>query len=75
MFEAIKSLVHVYADGEEEKQQPEFYHDKPTHVEDLRMAIEAIPFTLLVTFTDNEYREEIELSVKAIEKHSMLTPN
>ena len=75
VFEAIRSLVHVYADGEEEKQQPEFYHDKPTHVEDLRMAIEAIPFTLLVTFTDNEYREEIELSVKAIEKTFHVDPS
>jgi len=68
VFDEMKSLVDIYADGEEEKQQPEFFHDQLTHVEDLRMAIEAIPFTILVTFSDSEYKEEIELSVKAIEK-------
>ena len=34
----------------------------------LRMAIEAIPFTLLVMFSDSEYEDEIELNVMAIEK-------
>ena len=68
MFDEMKSLVDIYADGDEEKQKPEYFHDQLTRVEDLRMAIEAIPFTILVTFSGNDYKEEIELSVKAIEK-------
>ena len=68
VFDELKSLVDIYAEGDEEKQKPEYFHDQLTHVEDLRMSIEAIPFTILVTFSDSEYKEEIELSVKAIEK-------
>ena len=74
VFDAMKSLVHIYADGEEEKQKPEFFHDQLDHVEDLRLSIEAMPFTLLVTFNDSEYREEIELNVNAIEKTFHVDP-
>ena len=68
VFDEMESLVEIFADGDKEKLNPEYYHDQLTHVEDLRMAIEAVPFTLLVTFDDSDYSEEIELSVKAIEK-------
>ena len=66
--------MHIYADGEEEKQKPEFFHDQLDHVEDLRLSIEAMPFTLLVSFNDSEYREEIELNVNAIEKTFHVDP-
>lgn len=49
-FDAMKNLVDIFADGEKEKQQPEYFHDSVTHVEDLRMTLEAIPIHALVNF-------------------------
>ena len=67
-FDAMQSLVDIFADGENEKQDPIYFHNNSNHMEDLRMTLEAIPFTLLLSFVDSEYNERIEVSIRAVEK-------
>ena len=67
-FDATKDIVEIFADGDEGKLQPAYYHENAVSVEDLRMAIEAIPFTVLLTFADSEYSERIEISIKAADR-------
>ena len=68
VFDALQSFVEIFADGDDEKRAPEYYHEKPKHVEDLCMNIEAVPFTALLTLEENSYKGKMEVSVKALEQ-------
>ena len=62
-FDATKSMVEIFADGDDDKLLPEYYHENAANVEDLRISIEAIPFTVLLTFSDSDYSESIEINI------------
>jgi hypothetical protein len=66
-FDTFISLVKIFADGDKEKETPEYYHDNAARVEAFSMAIEAMPCTVLVSFEPNPYKEKIEMSLKAVE--------
>ena len=62
-FGAVQSLVDVYAEGDDERSKPDFYAD-PEHVEDLFMAVAAVPFTVRISFSDSDWNEATELTVQ-----------
>ena len=62
-FTAIQSLVDVYADGDPERADPKYYAS-PEHMEDLFMAVAAVPFTLRISFDDSDWSEATELNVQ-----------
>jgi hypothetical protein len=68
VFDAMDSLVKLYADGDADKEKPSYYHEEPVHVEELSMAVEAMPCTVLLAFETNSYTTKIEVSVKAVER-------
>ena len=68
IFEAMEFLVKTFADGDDEREAPEYYHESAVHVQQLSLATEAIPCTILAAFDDNQYKDQIEISVKALER-------
>ena len=64
----MELLVKAFADEDEERAVPEYYHENALHVQQLCLATEAIPFTILAAFDDNKYQGQMEISVKSIEK-------
>ena len=64
IFDAMEFFVKVFADGDSEKDCPGFYHEKPSHVEELSLATEAIPCTVLAAFEENSYKGKIEICIK-----------
>jgi len=62
-FDSVQSLVDIYADGDADRSKPDFYDD-PEHVEDLFMAVAAVPWTVRISFDDNAWSEATELTVQ-----------
>ena len=59
-FNALEGLVHHFAGDDDEKKEPSYYQDAE-HVEDLFTALAVVPFTVLLSFANNEYSENIEV--------------
>ena len=68
VFDAMAAFARKFADGEAAKAEPEYYHEQADRVEELSAAMEATPFTILLAFEENSYREQIEISLKAAEE-------
>ena len=68
IFDAMEPLVTFFADGDDTKSKPAYYHEDAAHVEELSMTIEAMPCTVLVALEENSYKENIEISLKAVEQ-------
>ena len=65
-FDAMEFLVKIFADGDSEKEHPMYYHDNEAHVEELSLATEAMPCTILATLEENKYQEKMEISLKVV---------
>ena len=68
IFDAMEALVKFAADGEGDKEKAEYYHENVANVEELSMAIEAMPCTVLVALEENSYKGNIEVNLKAVEQ-------
>ena len=68
VFDALSGLVSVFADGDAEKENPGYYHENPARVEQLVLATESVPLTILAALEENSYLEKTEVCVKAIEQ-------
>ena len=74
IFDAMNTVVAIYADGDETKMHGSHYHGNTDNVQDLSMAVEAIPFTILAALEENTYTTGLELSIKAIEPSFHIQP-
>ena len=59
IFAALEYLVKVFADGDSEKEDPQYYHENAARVEQLMLATEAMPCTILVAFEENSYQKKM----------------
>jgi len=65
IFDAMEELVTLFADGEQEKISPAYFHDSPDHIFDFGQFLHATPLTILAVFEENRFNERMEVSIKA----------
>jgi RNA polymerase subunit RPABC4/transcription elongation factor Spt4 len=66
-FEVLGTLAQAYADDEEEKKDPKYYHNEPERAEEMMAHSAAIPYTSIISFEDSEYRGKIEMNLRLAE--------
>ena len=54
-FDAMEDVVKLFADDEEEKSKPEYFHESEEHVKELMDFLGARPFTALLSFEEDKY--------------------
>lgn len=64
VFEEMSALATIFADGEAEMVDPEYYHGRPERAEALFAGIAASPMTVLVSFEDSSYSDSIEAQMR-----------
>ena len=64
IFDEMSMLATMFADGEEEKERPEYYHERPENTEALFASIAASLMTVLVSFEDSSYSDSIEAQLQ-----------
>ena len=64
IFDEMSMLATMFADGEEEKERPEYYHERPENTEALFASIAASLMTVLVSFEDSSYSDSIEAQLR-----------
>ena len=66
VFDSMAALVAHVAEDDPEK-AAEYYHEQPGRVEDLMLAMAAMPYTLMLSFEDSDFSDSIEAHVQLAE--------
>ena len=64
-FEAFESAVEVFAEGSPTKMEPAYYSDAENRM-DLALFLAAFPFTVRLTFSENDYTGRMELIIQSM---------